>query len=185
MCPCALISRSASRASYQSPGSLTTAPTPISPPSSTGITFLSGGQSEEEASINLSAINKCHLLKPWALTFSYGRALQASALKTWGGKKENLKAAQEEYVKRALVRMGQEVGRVLGWMGSITSLSCVVAPLQQVDKGVVPLAGTNGETTTQGENRLAPGPTHQPTQLGTPLGAQGVWEPRAPSSAIL
>uniref|UniRef100_A0A2K6BXV9 Fructose-bisphosphate aldolase n=1 Tax=Macaca nemestrina TaxID=9545 RepID=A0A2K6BXV9_MACNE len=72
------------------------------PPAVTGITFLSGGQSEEEASINLNAINKCPLLKPWALTFSYGRALQASALKAWGGKKENLKAAQEEYVKRAL-----------------------------------------------------------------------------------
>ncbi|CAD7694128.1 unnamed protein product [Nyctereutes procyonoides] len=57
---------------------------------------------EEEASINLNAINKCPLLKPWALTFSYGRALQASALKAWGGKKENLKAAQEEYIKRAL-----------------------------------------------------------------------------------
>lgn len=74
---------------------------------SAGITFLSGGQSEEEASINLNAINKCPLLKPWALTFSYGRALQASALKAWGGKKENLKAAQEEYIKRALVRTGK------------------------------------------------------------------------------
>uniref|UniRef100_A0A287A1V5 Fructose-bisphosphate aldolase n=1 Tax=Sus scrofa TaxID=9823 RepID=A0A287A1V5_PIG len=87
------------------------------PPAVPGITFLSGGQSEEEASINLNAINKCPLLKPWALTFSYGRALQASALKAWGGKKENLKAAQEEYVKRALVRLGQEVGRALGWTG--------------------------------------------------------------------
>ena len=83
----------------------------------TGITFLSGGQSEEEASINLNAINKCPLLKPWALTFSYGRALQASALKAWSGKKENLKAAQEEYVKRALVSTEQEIGRVLGWLG--------------------------------------------------------------------
>ncbi|CAD7680981.1 unnamed protein product [Nyctereutes procyonoides] len=72
------------------------------PPPLIGITFLSGGQSEEEASINLNAINKCPLLKPWALTFSYGRALQASALKAWGGKKENLKAAQEQYIKRAL-----------------------------------------------------------------------------------
>lgn len=70
-----------------------------------GITFLSGGQSEEEASINLNAINKCPLHKPWALTFSFGRALQASALKAWGGKKENLKNAQEEYIKRALVRV--------------------------------------------------------------------------------
>ncbi|XP_058142085.1 fructose-bisphosphate aldolase A isoform X1 [Dasypus novemcinctus] len=72
------------------------------PPAVPGVTFLSGGQSEEEASINLNAINKCPLPKPWALTFSYGRALQASALKAWGGKKENKKAAQEEYVKRAL-----------------------------------------------------------------------------------
>lgn len=72
------------------------------PPAVPGITFLSGGQSEEEASINLNAINKCPLHKPWALTFSYGRALQASALKAWSGKKENMKNAQEEYVKRAL-----------------------------------------------------------------------------------
>nr|XP_014351615.1 PREDICTED: fructose-bisphosphate aldolase A isoform X2 [Latimeria chalumnae] len=72
------------------------------PPAVPGVTFLSGGQSEEEASINLNAINQCPLHKPWALTFSYGRALQASALKAWSGKKENAKAAQEEYIKRAL-----------------------------------------------------------------------------------
>lgn len=72
------------------------------PPAVPGITFLSGGQSEEEASVNLNAINRCPLHRPWALTFSYGRALQASALKAWGGKKENTKAAQEEYIKRAL-----------------------------------------------------------------------------------
>uniref|UniRef100_A0A8C8TXH9 Fructose-bisphosphate aldolase n=1 Tax=Peromyscus maniculatus bairdii TaxID=230844 RepID=A0A8C8TXH9_PERMB len=53
------------------------------PPAVPGFTFLSGGQSEEEASANLNAINKCLLLKPWALTFSYDRALQASALKAW------------------------------------------------------------------------------------------------------
>ncbi|PIO15169.1 hypothetical protein AB205_0128010 [Aquarana catesbeiana] len=73
------------------------------PPAVTGITFLSGGQSEEEATIHLNAINKCPLHKPWALTFSFGRALQASALKAWSGKKENVKNAQEEYTKRALV----------------------------------------------------------------------------------
>uniref|UniRef100_A0A8B9P924 Fructose-bisphosphate aldolase n=1 Tax=Apteryx owenii TaxID=8824 RepID=A0A8B9P924_APTOW len=74
------------------------------PPAVPGITFLSGGQSEEEASLNLNAINRCPLARPWALTFSYGRALQASALRTWAGKRDNTKAAQEEYVKRALVR---------------------------------------------------------------------------------
>src|SRR4029434_9876362 len=45
-----------------------------------GVTFLSGGQSEEEATLNLNAMNQCPLGRPWALTFSYGRALQASAL---------------------------------------------------------------------------------------------------------
>jgi fructose-bisphosphate aldolase class 1 len=67
-----------------------------------GVTFLSGGQSEEEASVNLNAINN-QPKRPWALTFSYGRALQASVLRAWGGKKENVKAAQDELLKRARV----------------------------------------------------------------------------------
>ncbi|KAA0701855.1 Fructose-bisphosphate aldolase C-A [Triplophysa tibetana] len=71
------------------------------PPAVTGVTLLSGGQSEEEASINLNAINNCPLVKPWALTFSFGRALQASALKTWRGQRENERAATEEFIKRA------------------------------------------------------------------------------------
>lgn len=69
----------------------------------TGVTFLSGGQSEEEASVNLSAINQVPLVRPWALTFSYGRALQASVLRAWGGKKENIAAGQNELIKRARV----------------------------------------------------------------------------------
>lgn len=69
-----------------------------------GITFLSGGQNEEEASVHLNAINNCPLVKPWALTFSFGRALQASALKTWRGQKENQSAATEEFIKRAEAR---------------------------------------------------------------------------------
>jgi len=68
-----------------------------------GVTFLSGGQSEEDASINLSAINAFSGRKPWALTFSYGRALQASVLKAWQGKDENVAAAQNELVLRAKV----------------------------------------------------------------------------------
>uniref|UniRef100_A0A667XHV9 Fructose-bisphosphate aldolase n=1 Tax=Myripristis murdjan TaxID=586833 RepID=A0A667XHV9_9TELE len=71
------------------------------PPAVTGVTFLSGGQSEEEASVNLNAINNCPLAKPWALTFSYGRALQASALNAWKGELNNEKAATEEFIKRA------------------------------------------------------------------------------------
>ena len=68
-----------------------------------GITFLSGGQSEIDASIHLNAINKYPGRKPWALSFSFGRALQASALKAWGGKPENLKAGQEAFLHRAKV----------------------------------------------------------------------------------
>lgn len=66
-----------------------------------GVVFLSGGQSEEEASVNLNAINAYQGKKPWALTFSYGRALQASALKAWQGKKENEDAGKQEFLKRA------------------------------------------------------------------------------------
>ncbi|KAA8594187.1 hypothetical protein FQN60_005021 [Etheostoma spectabile] len=71
------------------------------PPAVTGVAFLSGGQSEEEASIHLNAINNCPLAKPWILTFSFGRALQASALRAWRGHKENEKAATEQFIKRA------------------------------------------------------------------------------------
>jgi len=67
-----------------------------------GITFLSGGQSEEEATVHLDAVNKCQAApKPWALTFSYGRALQASALKAWGAKDAGVGAGQQELLKRA------------------------------------------------------------------------------------
>lgn len=68
-----------------------------------GITFLSGGQSEEDSTLNLNAINLCPGPKPWALSFSFGRALQASVLKAWQGKDENLKAAQEQLLTRAKV----------------------------------------------------------------------------------
>lgn len=66
-----------------------------------GITFLSGGQSEEEATVNLDEINRVNLLRPWALTFSYGRALQHTVLKTWQGRPENVQAAQKALIERA------------------------------------------------------------------------------------
>ena len=64
-----------------------------------GIVFLSGGQSEVEATENLTAINQVG--GPWPLSFSYGRALQASALETWGGDAANVDAAQAVFVHRA------------------------------------------------------------------------------------
>lgn len=65
-----------------------------------GIAFLSGGQSDEEATANLSAMNQIPNL-PWALTFSYGRALQTSALVTWNGEEQNVAAAQRAFTHRA------------------------------------------------------------------------------------
>jgi fructose-bisphosphate aldolase class I len=65
-----------------------------------GIAFLSGGQSDEDATAHLHYMNAIGNL-PWKLTFSYGRALQAAALKTWKGKAENVTAAQKAFTHRA------------------------------------------------------------------------------------
>ena len=75
-----------------------------------GIAFLSGGQSDEEATAHLSAMNKIDGL-PWRLTFSYGRALQNAALVLWKGRPENVKIAQRAFTHRAhmnsLASLGQ------------------------------------------------------------------------------
>jgi fructose-bisphosphate aldolase class I len=65
-----------------------------------GIAFLSGGQSDEEATAHLDAMNKIGHL-PWQLTFSYGRALQAAPQKAWAGKVANVAAAQQAFSHRA------------------------------------------------------------------------------------
>jgi fructose-bisphosphate aldolase, class I len=65
-----------------------------------GIAFLSGGQTDEEATAHLSAMNQ-NAGKPWPLTFSYGRALQNVALRTWAGRRENFPAAQAAFTHRA------------------------------------------------------------------------------------
>ena len=67
-----------------------------------GIAFLSGGQSDEDATAHLDAMNKNGGL-PWRLTFSYGRALQAAAQKAWAGKSENVAAAQRAFTHRAMM----------------------------------------------------------------------------------
>jgi fructose-bisphosphate aldolase, class I len=75
-----------------------------------GIAFLSGGQSDEEATAHLDAMNRAGPL-PWRLTFSYGRALQHAPQKTWSGKSENVAAAQRVFNHRAkmngLATLGQ------------------------------------------------------------------------------
>ena len=67
-----------------------------------GIAFLSGGQSDEDATAHLDAINKLGPL-PWRVTFSYGRALQAAPQKAWSGKSENVAAAQRAFGHRAMM----------------------------------------------------------------------------------
>jgi fructose-bisphosphate aldolase class I len=74
-----------------------------------GIVFLSGGQSDEDATANLNAMNAIGP-HPWQLSFSYGRALQAPALKAWVGKEENVEAAQRAYYHRAKMNSAARTG---------------------------------------------------------------------------
>ena len=73
----------------------------VVPPAVPGVLFLSGGQTEAQATDRLALMNKKDFrTAPWTLSFSYGRALQASCLKAWGGKAENVKAAQDAFAAR-------------------------------------------------------------------------------------
>ncbi|WP_407337571.1 class I fructose-bisphosphate aldolase [Methylocapsa polymorpha] len=74
-----------------------------------GVAFLSGGQSDVEATANLDAISR--LGGPWALTFSYGRALQDAAQKAWAGQPENMRAAQAAFAHRARMNSLAAQGR--------------------------------------------------------------------------
>ena len=74
-----------------------------------GIVFLSGGQSDEDATAHLNAMN-ARGPHPWELSFSYGRALQAPTLKAWGGKPENVEAAQRAFYHRAKMNSAARTG---------------------------------------------------------------------------
>ena len=80
------------------------------PSSVPGIAFLSGGQSDEDATAHLSAINAIGNL-PWAVTFSYGRALQAAPQQAWSGKAENVAKAQAAFSHRALMNSLAATGK--------------------------------------------------------------------------
>jgi fructose-bisphosphate aldolase class I len=75
-----------------------------------GIVFLSGGQSDEAATAHLNEMNRIGGF-PWQMSFSYGRALQAPALKAWGGKKENFAAGQRAFLHRAKLNGAARYGR--------------------------------------------------------------------------
>lgn len=82
------------------------------PPAVPGIMFLSGGQSEVEATQNLNAMNQSS--NPWHVSFSYARALQNTCLKTWAGRPENVKAAQETLLIRAAANSLAQLGKYSG-----------------------------------------------------------------------
>jgi fructose-bisphosphate aldolase class I len=77
-----------------------------------GIVFLSGGQGDEEATVNLDAINRyaAKVGAPWELSFSYGRGLQAAPQKVWSGKPENVPPAQRAFFRRARLTAAARVG---------------------------------------------------------------------------
>merc|ERR1719183_209545 len=81
------------------------------PPAMPGVTFLSGGISEEDSSIYLNEINKLERKGAFALTFSYSRALQSSCIKIWAGKEENVKKAQEQLLARAKANSEASLGK--------------------------------------------------------------------------
>jgi fructose-bisphosphate aldolase class I len=80
------------------------------PPAVPGIAFLSGGQSESEATVHLDLLNRQPGL-PWRLSFSYGRALQHTALETWRGQAGNVAGGQREFLKRAKLNGLATAGR--------------------------------------------------------------------------
>ncbi|WEK04880.1 MAG: fructose-bisphosphate aldolase class I [Candidatus Devosia phytovorans] len=80
-----------------------------------GIAFLSGGQTDEEATAHLSAMNQI-AGKPWPMTFSYGRALQNVALRTWAGRRENFPQAQAAFSHRAHMNSLAALGT---WTGEL------------------------------------------------------------------
>jgi fructose-bisphosphate aldolase class I len=76
-----------------------------------GIVFLSGGQSDEEATANLNAINVQSSDLPWVVSFSYGRALQNMPLRVWGGKAENESVAQKAFLHRSRMNSLAQQGK--------------------------------------------------------------------------
>ena len=78
-----------------------------------GIVFLSGGQEDRVATEHLDAINRLPGLKPWKITFSYGRALQDAALEAWHGRDENLAAGRQALCRRARCNSAASLGKYM------------------------------------------------------------------------
>lgn len=92
----------------------------VVPASVAGIAFLSGGQGDEEASAHLNAMNQIGGA-PWPLTFSYGRALQQAAMKTWAGSSDNIPAGQAVALSRAKANSAATYGKYTPDMDKVAS----------------------------------------------------------------
>eukprot|EP00796_Vickermania_ingenoplastis_P005027 gene5027-3621_t len=92
-----------------------------------GVTFLSGGLSEVQASEYLNAMNRCSLPRPWNLSFSYARALQSSALKAWGGKASGVEAGRRAFMHRAKMNSLAQLGKYERAQDDASSQSLYVA----------------------------------------------------------
>ena len=74
------------------------------PPAVAGVVFLSGGQSEKVAVANLDAMNRLAAVRPWPLSFSFGRALQSTTLRAWGGRQSSVESARVVFVAQCRAR---------------------------------------------------------------------------------
>eukprot|EP01138_Halocafeteria_seosinensis_P015018 gb/GECG01015330.1/.p1 GENE.gb/GECG01015330.1/~~gb/GECG01015330.1/.p1 ORF type:complete len:182 (+),score=28.02 gb/GECG01015330.1/:1-546(+) len=96
------------------------------PPAVPGIMFLSGGMSEEDATVALNKMNQLEGVKPWALSFSYGRALQSTVLSTWKGEQGNMEDAKKAFQVRVkangLATLGKYEGEAAAQKGAQESL---------------------------------------------------------------
>ena len=77
-----------------------------------GVAFLSGGQTDDEATNHLNIMNKTNSNHPWRVTFSYARAIQQSALNIWSGKDSNFEDAQKKLSERAMLCSKASVGEL-------------------------------------------------------------------------
>ena len=91
------------------------------PPAVPSIVFLSGGQDALSATLHLNLINQGREVKPWILSFSYGRALQDEALMAWSGRQEAVAAAQRAFLHRARCQAAAAQGRYTAEMESAAS----------------------------------------------------------------
>jgi fructose-bisphosphate aldolase class I len=96
------------------------------PPAMPGVTFLSGGLSEEDSSIFLNEINSIDRKGPWTLTFSFSRAMQSSCIKAWSGKDENVEKAQALLVGRAQANAEASEGKYVAGSQATTEGSLYV-----------------------------------------------------------